>query len=390
MLPVRRAANLMPDSEPDALIAAPRVVLVLSGAVSEAGSPSTALEHAVMPNLAALARAGRVGRLRAIAGHLPAQRISAMAGLLGVVPPMAIDPAAVAARARGVVLGVDEGCTLVSVRSADGRPAPALEVHRAAQAFDAQLLWHRVVGRRRCHELLIAGPAAPRLPQLDGLQLEAVGGGVLPGARLNRSTVAVGPSRGTLIGVAGLLGAGVVVAGETPQPTAALERELRVGAIAALLGGAETVLVDVPSALLARRREQRSGRREQTVAGVLERVDRALIGPLWSAAAWAGASLVVTADVPVGSGARPLRGDVPIVTSAPRSVLLPEPAPLLAPAGTTAPPRYCERGIVGLPVVTSPLRLVPERATVGPRRFSRDPVSGRTEPGDRVVARRTR
>lgn len=380
----------MSPSVPDALLPAPRVVLVLSGAVSEVGSPSTALEHAVMPNLHALARSGRVGRLRTLAPHLPADRITAMAGMLGVIPPMAIDQAAVAARAADVVLGVDEACTLVTVRDLEGRPAPALEIHRTAQAFRAQMLWHRVVGQRRAHELIVAGPALPRLPDLDGLELDVLPGGMLPGARLDPRTTVIGRRRGTLVGVGGLLGAKTVAVDSAPHDPGQLELSLRSEAIAALLGGSETTVVDVPTALASRRRAPRTRGREQAVGDALEWVDRVLIGPLWSAARWAGATLVVTSDLPVGLVDSPLRGDVPIVTSAPRSVLLPEPAPLLTPTGTTAPPRYCERGIVGLPIVTSPLRLVPERGPVGPRRFSRDPVSGRTEVDGRVIDQRVR
>lgn len=358
---------------------APRVVLVLAGASTVMGMGSTPLEQARMPHLAALGHSGRVGRLRTVAQHLPIGETTAAAALLGTVPPVALDPGAVAAEALGRLLATDECCTLVDVVDHAGEPAPALDVQRAVDALRHQLAWHRIVGIRNGHQVLIAGGTRPVLPLIDGLDLRPADHGFLPSRQLDASTVVVAAEGSTLLGVASLLGAQVegvdAARGMVHDP---VPSRLRSRAIRALIGGARTVVVESRAPLEARRGPRGMAGHAQAVRACLEALDRELVGPLGTAAAWMGASLAVTADLARRADGAAVRGEVPIVMAGPRSVFTPEPAPLLAPLGTTLPPRYCERAVAGAPIVASPFTIVPSAGLSVPRRFTRDPRSGRT------------
>ncbi len=369
----------MSSSEPQPQLPSPRVVLVLAGAASEIGTPSTGLERARMPQLRAIGQAGRVGRLRTVATHLPVSETTAAAALLGTIPPVALDPGAVAAEALGRLLAGDECCTLIEVVDLAGDPAPALDVERAVDALRHQLTWHRMVGIRHGHQILIAGATRPVLPQIEGLDLRAAEHGFLPARQLDAGTVVVAAEGSTLLGVASLLGAhGIAVDPRRADLRDPVPGRLRKQAIGALLGGAHTLVIESRALVEIRRGPRDATLRERAFLRVLEALDRELVGPMRTAAAWLDACLSVTADVPRLADGGALRGEVPIVMAGPRSVFLPEPAPLLAPPGTSLPPAYCERSVAGAPIVSSPFSMLPATSELGPRRFSRDPVSGRT------------
>ncbi|MDQ8045668.1 MAG: hypothetical protein AAGC46_07265 [Solirubrobacteraceae bacterium] len=366
-----------PTSSPQ--LPAPRVVLVLAGAAGEIGETATALERARMPQLGALVAAGRVGRLRTVASHLPVNDTTAAAALLGTVPPVHLDPGAVASEALGGLLAADESCTLVEVVDLLGDPAPALDVQRAIDAMHHQLSWHRIVGVRNGHQVLVAGAAEPRLPEIDGLHLRPAEHGLLPQRQLDHGTVVVADEGSTLLGVASLLGARC----EAVDPTRAERHDpvparLRERAIASLLAGARTVVVETRAPIQARRGLRERSLRDRTLRECLEHLDRELIGPLRSASAWTGSCLSVTADMPRTLLGEPVRGEVPLVISGPRAVLVTGHAPMAPPPGSSLPPRHCERALVDAPIVTSPFAVVPERDTAAPRRFRRDPVTGGT------------
>lgn len=339
-----------------------------------------------MPHLAGLAEAGRVGRLRAVASHLPATETSAAATALGMIPPMALDPGAVAIEALGRALATDESCTVVEVLDLVGEPAPALDVERAEGILRHQLRWQRVVGVVRGHQILIAGAVPTRLPEIEGLRLEPLAAGFLPPPLLSSDTVVVAAEGSILLGVATLLGASTIAV----DPTRADVRDpvpgrLRSHASKALVDGANTVIVESRAPAQARRARRDAAATDRAVADALGLADREIVGPLRSATAWLGACLVVTADLPRDASGRVVRGDVPIVMGGPRETFLREPQPLLAPLGTTPAPVYSERGVAELPVVGSPLLLLPARGLGGPRRFQRDPVTGITS-GVRTAA----
>lgn len=332
-----------------------------------------------MPQLGALVGAGRVGRLRTVAAHLPVNETTAAAALLGTVPPAHLDPGAVAAEALGGLLASDESCTLVEVVDLFGEPAPALDVQRAIDAMHHQLSWHRIVGVRNGHQVLVAGSSEPRLPEIEGLHLRPAEHGFLPPRQLDASTVVVADEGSTLLGVASLLGART----EAVDPTRASQRDpvparLRARAVSSLIGGARTVVVETRAPLLARRGLRERSLRERALIESLEMLDRELIGPLRSAAAWTGSCISITADLartPLGA---PVRGEVPLVIAGPRDVLVARSSPMAPPPGSSLPPRHCERALTDAPIVTSPFTMIPARDVTGPRRFRRDPRTGRT------------
>ncbi|MBJ7471431.1 MAG: hypothetical protein JHD16_09015 [Solirubrobacteraceae bacterium] len=360
-------------------VPSPRLVLVMAGAAGPTDRVPTALELAAMPQLAGIARTGRVGRLHAVASHLPVSETSAAATALGTIPPMALDPGAVAIEALGRVLASDESCTVVVVLDHHGDPAPALDVERAAATLRSQLRWQRVAGVTRGNQILIAGAVPSVLPQVDGLRLEPMAAGFLPSPILNRDTVVVAADGSMMLGVASLLGATAIpvnpAKGDVHDP---VPGRLRATATTALLQGAHTVVVETRAPLLARRGQRDDAARQRLVAGVLSQVDRELIGPLRTATSWVNACISVTADLSRRPDGTPVRGDVPIAMAGPRAVFMPEPAPLLAPPGTTFVPAYSERGVADQPAVSTPFTMLPAREAAPLRRFRRDPVTGRT------------
>lgn len=357
----------------------PRVVLVLAGAARETSRAPTALELASMPQLAGLANVGRVGRLRAIAAHLPPTETSAAATSLGMVPPMALDPGAVAIEALGRALATDEHCTVVEVHDLFGDPAPALDVERAESILRHQLRWQRVIGVVRGHQILVAGAVPAELPEIEGLKLTPLPSGFLPPPVLAGETVVVAAAGSVLLGVGALLGASVLAVDATRADVRdPVPGRLRTQATAALIDGASTIVVESRAAVAARRNGRDPVAAERSVATALLMLDRELVGPLRAATAWTGASLVVTADLLRDGRGRPVPGAVPIVMSGPRDSFFVEPAPSLSPLGTTPVPAYSERGVAELPVVGTPQALLPGRDPSAPRRFRRDPVTGIT------------
>ena len=332
-----------------------------------------------MPQLSALARTGRVGRLRAVSSHLPVTETSAAATSVGTIPPMALDPGAVAIEALGLVLATDESCTVVEVLDLHGEPAPALDVERAAAALRSQLRWQRVAGVTRGNQILIAGAVPSVLPQIEGLRLEPLAPGFLPSPMLDRGMVVIAAQGSVLLGVASMLGATAVpIDASKADVHDPVPARLRARASNALLSGAHTVIVESRAPLQARRGQRDDAGRERAVAAALAQLDREMIGPLRATTSWVGACISVTADLLRSASGAPVRGEVPIAMAGPRSVFMPEPAPLLAPLGTSLVPGYSERGVAELPVVSSPLALLPSRDPTAPRRFRRDPVTGLT------------
>lgn len=357
----------------------PRVVLVLAGAAREPGRTPTALELATMPQLAGLANVGRVGRLRPAAAHLPATDTTAAATSLGMVPPMALDPGAVAIEALGRALATDEHCTVVEVLDLLGDPAPALDVERAESILRHQLRWQRIIGVVRGHQILVAGAVPAKLPEIEGLRLQPLPAGFLPPPLLHGETVVVAAEGSLLLGVGSLLGATTLAVDATrAEIRDPVPGRLRAQASAALISGASTVVVESRAAMTARRNGRDPLVSERAVAAALSLLDRELVGPLRAATTWTGASLVVTADLLRDLRGRPVRGEVPIVMSGPRDAFLVEPAPLLSPLGTTPVPVHSERGVADLPIVGTPQTLLPARDVSAPRRFRRDPVTGIT------------
>lgn len=357
----------------------PRVVLVLAGAAREPGRAPTALELASMPQLAGLANVGRVGRLRAVAAHLPPTETSAAATSLGMVPPMALDPGAVAIEALGRALATDEHCTVVEVLDLFGDPAPALDVERAESILRHQLRWQRVIGVVRGHQVLVAGAVPAKLPEIEGLRLNPLPAGFLPPPLLHGETVVVAAEGSMLLGVGSLLGATTLAVDATRADVRdPVPGRLRTQATSALIDGASTIVIESRAAISARRNSRDAATAERAVATALSMLDRELVGPLRAATSWTGAALVVTADVLRDDRGRPVLGEVPIVMSGPRDTFLVEPAPLLSPLGTAPVPAHSERGVAELPVVGTPHALLPARDPGAPRRFRRDPVTGIT------------
>lgn len=364
-------------------VPAPRLLLVLAGAASELGPGRTALELARLPRLTALAAAGRSARLRTVADHLPVTGTTAAAALLGTVPPVPLDAGAVAVQAFGLRLAADEGCTLVDVLDLLGNPAPALDVQRATEALRLRLTWHRIVAVRRGNQVLVAGALPPVLPVVEGLELRPTPRGFLPAHRLGADTLVIAEAGASLLGVASVLGARIEPVDVRRDPGAdPIPGRLRERALAALIAGQPTVVVESNAALHARRLVAGGAIREATLIAVLEQLDRELIGPLSAAAGWIGASLAVTTDLPRTAAGRPLRGDVPLVLAGPRTVVVPEAAPLLAPLGTTPPPPYSERGASALPLVVAPFACPPPRGAQPPERFTLADTRGRAVAGE--------
>ncbi|MEH3055191.1 MAG: hypothetical protein PGN13_14525 [Patulibacter minatonensis] len=360
----------------------PRLVVVLAGAATVGTLTPTALERASMPNLAALAMGGRVGRLRAVPPHHPVDATSAHATLLGATLPDALDPAAVSAEAAGALVAPGERCTLVEVLDHVGDAAPALHVARALEVLRGQLADYRVAAVRRGNQLLLAGPGRPKMPVVDGLQLTAAPAGHLPSAPpLDPSTVAIAAAGSSLLGVARLLGATpVMVDGMRAGRHDPVPERLRSAALRALLGGAATIVVETTAPLIARRGLRDDPSRERAAAAVLSLLDRELLGPLRTAAAWRGAGFVVTSDIARASSGPPVRGDVPIVVAGGHGETTTARGARVGSDGTLLPPVYSERGQLGRAIVTSPFALPPVRDPLAPIRFARDPASGRTVP----------
>jgi len=366
----------------------PRLVVVLAGAATVGTRTATALERAVVPNLAALAERGRCGRLRAVAPHMPADAPSAQAALLGATLPEALDQGAVAAESADVVVGAGERCTLIEVLDHTGDAAPALHVARAADVLRGRLSGYRVGAIRRGNQILLVGPGWPSLPEVDGLHLRVAPAGYVPDRpSLDADTVAIATAGSSLLGVARLLGAATVVIDATrggrqdPVPA-----RLRQAAGRALLGGARTVVVESSAPLVARRGHSDQPNRERAVAEVLGRLDRELIGPLRTAASWQGAAFVVTADVARVSAGQPTTGDVPIIVAGGRDEPVSDASPRVAADGTMLPPRHSERGVADRPIVTSPFAVPPARDPNAPVRFTRDPTTGITTPEEQAAS----
>lgn len=370
----------LPSAEPQ--LPEPRVLLVLAGAATARTQAATALERASLPSLAAMTERGRTARLRAVAPHLPVDELSAYPTLLGTAIPEPLDPAAVACESSGAVLGPGERCALVEVLDHAGDPAPALHVARAVEVLRGQLPQQRIAAVRRGNQVLLAGLRRPVMPEVGGLELRLADEGWLPAtALLDASTVVVAAAGTAILGVARLLGARVVaVDGLRSGPSDPVPARLRSAATQALLDGARTVIVESSAALVARRGQRDEVVRERAVADVLARLDRELIGPLHTAAAWQSAAFVVTADLARRSEGPPAPGEVPMIVAGDRQVPAAPPAPRPAVEGTLLPPRYSERGVLDRPIVTSPFTVPPVRDPDAPLRFRRDPASGVTVP----------
>lgn len=360
----------------------PRVLLVLAGAATARTATATALERASLPSLAAMAERGRTARLRAIAPHLPAEELNAYPTLLGTAVPSPLDRAAVAGESCGAVLSAGERCALVEVLDHAGEPAPALHVARAVEVLRGQLPQHRIAAVRRGNEVLLAGLRRPVMPEVGGLELRLGEEGWLPSRPLlDASTVVVASAGASILGVARLLGARAVAVDPVRSgPADPVPARLRSAATQALLDGARTVVVESAAALLARRGMSDEVARERAVGDVLARLDRELIGPLHTAAAWQSAAFVVTADLARRSAGPPAPGEVPMIVAGDRQVPAAPPASRPAVEGTLLPPRYSERGVLDRPIVTSPFTVPPVRDPDAPLRFRRDPASGVTVP----------
>lgn len=361
----------------------PRLLVVLAGAATHGTRTATALERATVPSLAAMAERGHCGRLRTIPPHLPVEEGSSLAALLGTALPEPLDPGTLAAEASGALLAPGERCGLVEVLDHAGEPAPALHVARAVEVLRGRLPRHRVVAVRRGNQVLLAGATGiDALPSVQGLELRLAPAGYLPERpALDERTVVVATAGSIILGVARLLGAralavdGVLAGGRDLVPA-----RLRSAGAGALLHGASTVIVEAAAPLLARRGHRDEPARERAVAAALSQLDRELIGPLRTAAAWRGAGFVVTADVARRTTGQPVEGDVPIIVAAAREHEAAEPAAGAALDGVLLPPRYSERGVAERPIVTSPFAVPPARDPDAPLRFRRDPATGVTVP----------
>ncbi|MBO9531499.1 MAG: hypothetical protein J7513_00795 [Solirubrobacteraceae bacterium] len=372
----------MSHSSSPALLHEPRMLVVLAGAASVGTRTVTALERAVAPNLEALATRGRTGRLRAVAPHLPAEEASAHPTLLGVAIPESLDVATVAAESVGASLAPGEHCTLIEVLDHAGEPAPALHVARAVEVLRSLLPGHRVATVRRGNQVLLAGDRISALPVVDGLELRAAPEGWLPERPpLDDRTVVVAIAGTAILGVARLLGAAsVVVDGVRAGRVDPVPGRLREAATRALLGGASTVIVESAAPLLARRGLRDEPGRERAVGEAIAKLDRELIGPLWTAATWRNAAFAVTADIARLSSGQPERGDVPLIVAAGREAVRAAAMPRTAGDGVLVPAAYSERGVRDRPIVTSPFVEPPVRDPDAPVRFTRDAETGITVP----------
>ncbi|MFT4035382.1 MAG: hypothetical protein QM679_07380 [Patulibacter sp.] len=355
-----------------------RLLVVLAGAACVGVRAATALERANVPHLAALAARGSCARLRAVAPHLPAQPSAAYAALLGVVPPQAPDQAAVVAAASGAALAAGERCMLVEVCDHAGRPAPALHVARAAEVLRARLSRQRVMMLPGGHQILLAGPHRPELPQVDGLELRGAPVGWLPASPpLDERTVVIAVVGSPLLGVAQLLGARcIAVDASISGAGAPAVVRLRSLATRELRAEPATVVVEAAGPLLARRSQRDEDAREAAVAAVLSGLDRGLLGPLYAVASWCGTAFAVTADLPRAGDGTPCQGEVPLIVAGWRGG-----APARMPrrpvgVSVSLPPVYSERGLHDRTIVTTPFAVPPAQDPNAPQRFARDVQTG--------------
>ncbi len=140
------------------------------------------------------------------------------------------------------------------------------------------------------------------------------------------------------------------------------------------------MIVESAGPVIARRGHRDEPTRERAVAAALAQLDRELIGPLRTAAAWRQAGFVVSADIARASAGPPVRGDVPVIVAGARDEAAARVVPRTAGDSTLLPPPYSERGVAERPIVTGPFEVPAVRDPAAPLRFTRDPATGVTRP----------
>jgi 2,3-bisphosphoglycerate-independent phosphoglycerate mutase len=215
------------------------VLVILDGA-TDGDQSSLAVDG--MPALQQLAAEGKEVWLDLLDPGVPVGSETAIASLLGWRPDGTVDRGLVEAAARGVAPGPGERVWRVDLRE-DG---------------------HRL--------LLIAPPPRPRVESAATVRVWPEG--TVPPRILDASTVVIGAA-GAAVGLGALMGARTVVpSGATGRPDSDLAAK-RAAALAAIIGGAEHVVVHVGGA-----DEAAHARDAEAKTAVLQAADRELIGPL--------------------------------------------------------------------------------------------------------------
>jgi 2,3-bisphosphoglycerate-independent phosphoglycerate mutase len=262
------------------------IVLVIPDGAAQPPRPGkpTAFEAARTPVLDELASTGAVARVATTPHGLPAGSETGIPSLLGAPPRRRVGRGWVDAAAYDVALPdglIPWRADLLyrSGRRASIRQARDVCAHLGPGA-------HALAG----HRLLLLATERPADRRLLGLHLRVWPGGARLEGRVPLDTVVV-CARGAAAGCARLLGARVVI---PPGATGDLDTDLRAkaqAAVAALAAGAERVVVHVGAPDEAAHRRQ-----PEAVVGVLERLDRELLGPLRDTVGALGGRLGVCPD----------------------------------------------------------------------------------------------
>lgn len=267
----------------------PDVLVILDGASEPVREGvATSLERAVTPTLDALAAAGTVTRVRTVPDGLAPGSEVAIPVLLGWTPTAPVDRGAIEASAHAIDIPDGARAWRVDVMGDDDGPADTRAVRRAANALRVGAPIH-AVHPLTGHRLLLVGPAP--LPDAAAVPYLRVWpeGVALP--RILDPGVVVVAARGAGAGVAGLLGAQVVVpdtaTGGTDTDLAAKAE----AAIEVIAGGIPRVVVHVGGADSAAHARDAAAK-----VAFLERVDRELLAPLVAALTTAGGTLRVCPD----------------------------------------------------------------------------------------------
>ncbi len=256
----------------------------------------TSLERAKTPALDALAREGRITRIRTTPHGLAPGSEVGIPVLLGWTPTAAVARGPIEAAARDIDVPAGERAWRVDVFSGSVR-ADAATTQRAAAALSHAAPRH-AVHVLTGHRLLVVGP--PPLPAPARRKpLVAWPEGTLPPRRLNATTVVIAAA-GAAAGVARSMGARVVIPdGATGGPDSDLAAKTA-SALESITAGARRVIVHVGGP-----DEAAHARDPALKVAVLERADHEVIAPLSEAVTAARGTLQVCPD----HGCDPVTGE---------------------------------------------------------------------------------
>jgi 2,3-bisphosphoglycerate-independent phosphoglycerate mutase len=279
------------------------VLVILDGASEPLSEAPTSLERARTPVLDRLAGQGAVTALRTVPRGLPVGSETAIPGLLGWVPYMALDRGAIEAAAHGIAVGDRERAWRVDRRDRADAAATAAALERllAKRLPPGRAAAVHRVHHLAGHRMLVVGPdSTPTLgAELLGIELRAglLGAelrvwprGAIPPRVLGEDTVVIG-ARGAAIGIARLMGAATVVpAGATGRPGSDIAAKAA-AALAAIDGGAARVVVHVGAPDEAAHELDAAAK-----VAAIETADALLLEPLADAVSARGGTLRVCPD----------------------------------------------------------------------------------------------